>query len=324
MTQSIPAELKLVYHEQSHAYYLNGRRAKGVSTVAKIAADDYKIRLWHERMVALGVTIDSNLRENVAMNVDNNDTLKNLCEDAKRVAKAHVNADRGSQKHRVLELVLLGQEHKLITDQQRTDAIILKRTLDRYGLVPHGNLIEQFVAYPEYTVCGRFDAVLGFETPRGTVVLTDLKSGSNAVKYPHSTACQLALYARAPHISVGEHRGDRADVTNWMTMPPQLEQEIAYVLLVENDAEVGELKEIDIRHGWKAAQHVLELINWRKEFDGGRSIVKQVPDRFTSQALAAKTVEELRSVWAQATQSRCLTDDLKTLLKIRKEEISDA
>lgn len=314
--------LKLIYHDRSHSYYLNGKRAKGVSTVAKIAADDYQIRLWHERMVALGVTIDSNLRENVAMNAENKDALKNLCEDAKKVAKAHLAADRGSQKHRVLELILLGEEHKLITDQQRTDAVILKRTLDRYSLVPHGRLAEQFVAYPEYTVCGRFDAVLDFETADGRTVLVDLKSGINAIKYPHSTAAQLAMYGNAPHVSEGEHRGDRADVSTWQTLPDNMIRDVAYVLLVENEGDVGTLHELDIRHGWQAAHLAMELIQWRKQFDHGKSIVQPVTDRFISKAMAANTIDELRDVWNDSRRCHCLTNDLKTLIKQRKLEIT--
>lgn len=320
----IPAEpLKMIYHDRTHTYYLNGKRAKSVSAVAKIAADDYQIRLWHERMVALGVTIDKNLRENVAMNVENKDALKNLCEDAKKVAKANLAADRGSQKHRVLELILLGEEHKLITDQQREDALILKRTLDRYSLVPHGRLAEQFVAYPEYTVTGRFDAVLDFETADGRTVLVDLKSGENAIKYPHSTAAQLALYTNAPHISTGEHRTDRADVTTWGTMPANIDYDVAYVLLVDNEGEVGTLHEMDIHHGWRAAHLALELLQWRKEFDHGRSIVQQVTDRFTGAALAATSRSELKLIWTEARGCRCLTPDLKTLITARAAELPE-
>lgn len=313
--------LKLIYHDRTHTYYLKGKRAKSVSAIAKIAADDYQIRLWHERMVALGVTIDSNLRENVAMNAENKDALKNLCEDAKKVAKAHIAADRGSQKHRVLELILLGEEHKLITDQQRADALLLKRTLDRYSLVPHGRLAEQFVAYPKYTVCGRFDAVLDFETADGRTVLVDLKSGINAILYPHATAAQLAMYANAPVISEGEHRGDRADVTTWQTLPDNMVRDVAYVLLVENDGNVGTLHEFDIRHGWQAAHLALELIQWRKAFDYGKSIVQEVTDRFTSSAIATDSLDELRAIWYEARDCGCLTKDLKTFIKQRKFEI---
>lgn len=323
-----PETPSLVYHERGHRYYLNGKRAKGVSTIAKIAADDYMIRLWHERMVAAGVTIDENLRENVAMHIDNRLELNNLCEDAKKVAKAHLAADRGSQKHRVLELVLTGQEHKLITPQQREDAVILKRTLDRYRLVPHGDLAEQFITYPDTEnpdepshVCGRFDAVLDFEKPDGSTVLVDLKSGENAVNYPHATACQLAMYTNAPYVSEGEQRGDKINVTTWRSMPERLIRDVAYVLLVTNDGDVGSLHAINIEHGWKAAELALALIKWRRAFQYGDNLVSPVVDRFTEAAMASVTQDELRAVWIQAAERKCLTPELRSFILARKDEL---
>lgn len=312
---------KLTYHDRGHRYYLNGKRAKGVSTISKIAADDYQIRLWHERMVALGVTIDSNLRENVAMHAENKDALKDLCEDAKKVAKAHIAADRGSQKHRVLELVLTGQEDKLITPQQRFDAVVLKRTMDRYRLTPRTELAEQFVIYPDNTICGRFDAVLAFETADGRTVLVDLKSGENAVKYPHSTSAQLAMYARAPHISVGEHRGDKITVETWGTMPENIDLDTAYVLLVTNEDQVGTLHQFNIEHGWQAAELAMSLIKWRQAFKYGDDLVGEVEDRFAEAVRSATTDSELRAIWKEAGNNFALTEYLKGKIMHRLEEV---
>lgn len=341
-----PGGLKVTYHERGHRYYMNGIRAKGVSTVSKLAADDYNIRLWHERMVALGLTVEPegrNIRENVAMHAENKNMLADLCEDAKKVAQAHFKADRGSQKHRVLELVLTGREHLLITDQQREDAVILKRTLDRYKLTPRADLVEQFVAYPnEYVlreicgldpddpnvgylyICGRFDAVLAFETADNRIVLLDLKSGINAVKYPHSTACQLAMYNNAPVISIGEHRGDRIDVTEWGTMPDRLDHETGYVLLVENDGKVGTLHRLNIEHGWRAARMAMDMLVWRNAYAKGDNLVAEENDRFTMAAMSADTVEELRQIWADARKIACLTEELKMLIHARRDELQKA
>lgn len=290
--------------------------------MSKLAADDYAIRLWHERMVALGVTIDSNLRENVAMHAENKDMLANLCEEAKKVAKSNLAADRGSQKHRVLELILTGQEQKLITDQQRSDAVILKRTLDRYKLVPHGELAEQFVIYPEYTVCGRFDAVLDFEKPDGSTVLVDLKSGENAVFHPQSTLAQLAMYANAEHISTGEHRGDRVEVYDWTTMPTRLDRGRAFVLLVTNDAPIGTLWECNIEHGMQAARLALDLLNWRKQFDYAKAAVREViHDELIAAITQCVSVDDVRSLWRVVKQQGDLTDAVKQALTDRAEEL---
>ena len=160
--------MKLTYNDESHVYMLDDRRAKSVTAVAKIAPDNFKIDAWEKRMVAIGLALDPNSIENIASKIDNKDALDNICEQAKIVAKAHLAADRGSQMHRVLELVLTDREHKLMTDQQRADAEVLKRTLDRYKLTLYDQLSEGFVVWPHYTVAGRFDAIL--ERPNGVQV----------------------------------------------------------------------------------------------------------------------------------------------------------
>jgi hypothetical protein len=327
--------MKLTYNDTSHAYYLDGRRAKSVTAVAKIPTDQYAINKWHERMTAIGTAIDPNIRENIARHIDNKDALNDLCEEAKKIAKAHHAADRGSQMHRVLELVLLDQEHKLLTDQQRADAEVLKRTLDHYHLTPYDYLTEQFVAWPHYTLCGRFDAVL--EKPGGALILTDLKSGPNAITYPHSVSVQLALYARAPHISDNIHtQGDKSTVTDWREMPQRLDYRRGYVLLVEPDAKIGTLHEIDIEHGWAAAQMALHIIEWRKQLSNGKDIVREVPAQpipdiieqlhasmFISLAQRARTVEELRDVWETAKHENQITAQLLDACTQRKQQLTE-
>lgn len=317
--------MKLIYNDQQHSYYLDGVRAKSVTAVAKIPVDQYAIQMWHQRMVAIGTTIDQNLRENVARHIDNNKALNDLCEDAKKVAKAHHKADRGSQMHRVLELVLLDQEHKLLTDQQRHDADMLKRTLDRYKLTPYDQLTEQFIIWPYYTVAGRFDAVL--ERSDGTLVLVDLKSGANAVTYPQATSIQLALYARAPHISDHIHTvGDKSNITDWRTMPERLDLRNGYVLLVEPHADTGTFHELDIEHGWAGAQQALRIIEWQKLFNRGKDIAREIPPEpsLLEQALEAPTLSVLRKIWTEANSSGLLTQELRSTCAKRSAHLKKA
>lgn len=345
------AQHKLTYTDSSHAYYLNGKRATGVTTVAKIAPNSYNLEKYALRQVAIGFTLDRNLAENVAVDLENRDAINGYCEDAKRVARAHAKADRGTQMHRVLEYILLDQEDKLLTAQQHQDAITLKRTLDRYKLTPYENLVEQFAIWPHYKVAGRFDVVL--QRPDGRLTLVDLKSGPNAVKYPQGTSIQLALYARAPHVSIGAGRhGDKQTLTEWRTMPQRLNQDVAWVMLVEPDSDVGTMHEIDIRHGWAGARHALEILNWRKDLDHGNSIVREVPDteaapppsvglssdiladplnkyiNAVGQTLAEQikshtTVAQLRAVWEAAGAQGILTNDVAAALKARVAELDE-
>lgn len=320
----------LTYNDRTHAYYYNGKRCKGVSAVAKIPTDTYNIEAWAKRMVAVGIATEPSLIENVAAHIDNKERLDEVVEYALRAGKAHAAADRGTQMHRVLELILLNQEDKLLTAQQRADAEVLKRTLDRYKLAPHKNMAEQFVIWPHYLVAGRFDAIL--ETPDNQLILTDLKSGPNAVTFPQATAIQLALYARAPLMSADIHTaGDKSTIKDWQPLPEQLNRRHAYVLLVTPDDTVGTLHQLDIEHGWAAAQIALKIVQWRKELNNGQDIATEVKDdqpnlkpkpaTWESLIAGAGTTDRLREIWRRAKELDQLTPELKALALQRCNEL---
>jgi hypothetical protein len=174
-----------------------------------------------------------------------------------------------------LECVLSGHTDRLWTAQQRRDGDALRRTLDRYKLTPTP-WVESIVLYAKSMVAGRLDAVL--ERSDGTLPIFDLKSGFNAVKYPQSVAIQLALYANAPYVAASvDTRGDRSVVTKWTQLPANLDRTRGYVLLVQPGDDVGTLHEINIEHGWAAAQLALRIIQWRRELSYGKGIVREVP-----------------------------------------------
>src|SRR5262249_11246241 len=132
--ESIAVQLR--FDDASHEYHLDGRRCKSVTAVAKIAVDDSKLKIWNECNIAQGFAISPELGEQVGAAVGNNDAIARVVEEAKRAAGAHRAAVRGSQIHRVLELVLLGRTDQLLTSQQHVDADALRATLDVYGLEP--------------------------------------------------------------------------------------------------------------------------------------------------------------------------------------------
>jgi hypothetical protein len=331
LNKRILPKVKLTYTDSSHAYYMNGKRATGVTTVAKIPVEDFTIRQWDNRQVLIGAALDSNITENVAMDLENREAINESVAKAKYVAGQHRKADRGTQMHRVLELILLDQEEKLLTGQQKRDATTLRRTLDAYKLTPHEDLVEQFVAWPDYRVAGRFDAMM--ERSDNSLVCVDLKSGLNAVRYPQSTSCQLALYARAPMVSdkVNQRGKDKVSIDDWRELPARLDRTRAYVLLVEPDAEIGTFHRIDIEHGWNGAERALGIINWRKELDYGKGIALEVkpegptdspvPAGFVNLALRAGSDTELNILWRNAKERGCLTDDVKVAMFARHNEL---
>jgi hypothetical protein len=174
-----------------------------------------------------------------------------------------------------LELTLLGQT-EFITDQQRADNLVLQRTLDAYGLEPIANMVEGFVAWPDHMVVGRYDAVLRYEAT-GCPVLVDLKGGENAILYPHTTLTQTALYLFAPHISANVVKdGDRSTVTEWTTMPADIDTENAYVIYCDDHHDVGEMWRLDMAHGLAGATLALSVVDWRKKHGYGKQAVTKV------------------------------------------------
>jgi len=265
--------MKLVYADQDHAYWLDGKRVKSASKVAQICADRFAIEQYMKRQIGIGFTLDPTLRERAAVDLDNRELVQTVCADAERVAKSHARADRGTQRHRVLELTLLGQT-EFITDQQRADNQILQRTLDAYQLEPMPDRVEQFVAWPDHAVVGRYDAILQYQ---GAPTLFDLKGGVNAVLYPHTTLTQFALYLYAPHTSAKVDRdGDRSTVTEWTTMPDGINYDDAYVIHCDDQHDVGELWRVDMAHGLAGATLALSVVDWRKKHNYGKGAVKKI------------------------------------------------
>ncbi len=263
---------RLIYNDEKHTYYLNGRRAKGCTTVAKLAPDSYQLEQWRKRQVAIGFTLEPRLRERVAVDLENKDAVDAVCEEAMRVAGAHHAANRGTQRHRASEIFDTGGT--LITEQQEADARAWVRTLDAYGIEIVKDYIEGFAIWPEFNVAGRFDRIAKYD---GRHVMLDLKSGANAVKYAQGTSVQLALYAYAPLISKTiSTAGDKSTIEEWTPPPADLDLKTGYVVLLGDGMDVGELWEIDIEHGWLGAQLALNMVNWRKGKDYGKELARKV------------------------------------------------
>lgn len=298
---------KLTYNDVSHAYYLNGKRAKSATSVAKIVADSFALEQWRKREVAKGIALEPRLIEKVAADIDNRDALDAITDEAMRVAGSHHRRDRGSQRHRASELIDLGDP--LITEQMRNDGAAWQRTLNTYGIEIDRDLIEGFVIYPEYGIAGRFDRIARYQ---GRPVIIDLKSGENAVKYPQSTAAQLALYARAPFISQSiSTSGDRSTVEDWAPPPADLDVNVGYVILLGDGMDVGDLYEVDIAYGWVGAELALNLTQWRRGRDYGKELarrvwgqhdptpVKKVEPRLVDLISLADSGDELTNLWKQ-------------------------
>lgn len=327
---------KLVYNDTAHVYTLDGRRAKSVTAVAKIAPDSFALDEWRKRQVAIGMMLEPRLAERVAVDPENKEAVNAICEEAMQLAGAHHAAHRGTQRHRASELADTGG--RLFTDQQRADAEAWRRTLAHHNVEILPDHIEGFAIWPEHGVAGRFDR---FARHNGRTRILDLKSGENAVRYPQSTAVQLALYGRAPLISSRVAvTGDRSTVTQWTTPPDDLDLTTGLVILLSDDMEIGQLWEIDITHGWAGAQLALSLVDWRKEYRYGAELAQPAHTVFEDEAVAlverelgaveiplvervaaAATIDALTDLWS--TNRGRWTDELTEAAKRRRYQLEE-
>lgn len=267
---------QLTFDDGNHEYRLGRQRVKSASATGKLAVESFALDGYDRRMIITGLIQNPPLIEAAAAAIGNNDALARVADDAKQAAGAYRNSARGLQMHWVLQCVLSGRTDLIMTAQQRADADALRRTLDRYRLDPT-EWVENFIVYPEFLVAGRFDAILR-KVVDDTLVMVDLKSGINAVKYPQSTACQLALYQNAPWMAASvDTKGDLSVVTEWTHLPENLYRDHGYVLLLQPGEPVGTLHSVNTQHGWAAAQLALRIVNWRREFSYGKDIVREVP-----------------------------------------------
>lgn len=254
--------MKLKFNEQYHTYWLNGKQAKGVTTVAKIGTNTYNLEQYALRMTAIGVAKTPHLIEAIAVNYDDRAKMKDLCYKAQTEAKAFAASDRGTNLHQVVE------RHDLGLDMIETERNIAIRkawtsALDEYALDPIADYVERIVVYPEYRLCGTLDRIL-VQRHEPHLVIADAKGGKNAIDYPHAIAVQLALYAHAPLLA--GRLNSKGETTEFTPMP-DVDKTTGYVIWMPED-DRAEVVPIDIKAGWECFNDViLPTLAWQERDD---------------------------------------------------------
>lgn len=297
--------MKLTYNDRQHAYWLNGTRCKGVTTVAKIPDDTYGLDRWRNRQIVVGMASSPPLVSRAAAHYDERDKLDEIADEAMVAAKAHEASGRGTATHRITERVDLDlawidtPEARLIVEQWTA-------ALDTAGLDIVPELVERIVVYPDQLVAGRFDRVARRRSD-GRLVVVDVKTGENAVKYPHSTAIQLALYANAPILAGPLTRTGQSETTEtFEPLPDGIDREVGVIVYLppEGPAKVYEL---DIAAGWQAATGIcFPTLEWRRRTGLVNQLAEAAPkapadriDWLRSRTQAIKTAGHLEEVARQ-------------------------
>lgn len=261
-TLELPKELK--YNDKWHSYYLDGKRAKGVTTLAKIPDDTFGLDMWRKRKVAEGMGLRPDLVERAAAHIGEKQMLDDIAEEAMGAARAHEAAARGTAAHRITERNDLGE---MVVDTPYSRAVLAawNKALDDAGLVMLDEYVERIVVYPEFPLCGTFDRIARRKFD-GSHVIVDLKTGAKALDYPHAMAIQLAVYANAPLIAGPIPKGGGS--TKTFAPMPQVNKRVGYIIAMPDDETTVQVKTVDIVAGWDAFQKIVSpTLEWRARRD---------------------------------------------------------
>lgn len=255
---------KLVYNDRRHSYHLDGRPARGITTVAGWPDDTTTLQQWSERQVLVGVATDENILRKVATAGNDWKALNDLTWEAKAAAKANEAADRGTAIHKMLEMVVTGGT--VIETAELADVRARwERFVAQHEITVDPAWCERFAVHPADRICGRSDLIATYD---GRLVVMDWKTGPNAVKYPHKTAIQLGLYANAPWFAVdGTADGDKTTLTTFEANPG-VARDIGYVIDIPADDGPWRLVPVDIAAGWEQVDQLLRpMKRWRDRTD---------------------------------------------------------
>ena len=237
---------------------VGGGRAVGytrASSLGKTLEDQTTLTQWKLRQVVIGMASRPDLVALAAAKKSNTKEINKVADDAKEYALASAAANTGTAVHGFIEAIAKGEEVGPVPAHLQPDIDAYKVAMAEWKTVT----AEQFVVCDELQVAGTFDMML--ERPRrlrGGLVVGDLKTGANAVKYGQGEiAVQLAIYAHGKLYDPAT--GKRGDLGCSLTD--------AYVIHLPVGGGKADIYRVDIARGWEAAKLAVKAREWRKAKD---------------------------------------------------------
>jgi hypothetical protein len=264
--------VKLKYSAKAHGYWLDGKRCKSPSAIAKVPDDSSALDKWRRRQTAIGLAMRPELLTEIAANVEDKQSVDAICERAMDHAGASSGRNWGSAVHLVIERDIAGHA---ILDTPETARVREQwnKLLADYGF--EVVLSEAVVAHPDLIVAGRFDLVLR-SISAGDQYIADVKTGADADKYLHAHAVQLHLYASAPLMAVGPQGDVDFEITEFAPMLP-VSQAVGLVVHLPQEG-TPSIIGVDIAAGGDCFREVIRPTwGWRSRKDLGITIPTLTP-----------------------------------------------
>ena len=254
--------MKLKYSAKAHGYWLNGKRCKSPSSVAKVPDDSSALDFWRRRQTAIGLALQPHLLTSIAAAADDKRALDDICEEAMNAAGASSGRDYGTAVHKITDL-LDGGDFVLETPEVIAIRKTWRTLLDSHDLEVVAS--EQVVVHPDLMIAGRFDRVVRHRAS-GRLFILDTKTGKSAADFLQAHAVQLWLYASAPLCADGPTGDTDFEVSAFVPMHA-VDQSVALVAHLPMGGEASIIG-IDIAAGGRCFTEVIQPTwAWRSRTD---------------------------------------------------------
>ncbi len=285
--------MKLKYSAKAHGYWLNGKRCKSPSAIAKVPDDSSALDFWRRRQTAIGLALQPHLLTAVAANADDKKALDAICEEAMTAAGASSGRDYGTAVHKITDL-LDGGVFVLETPEVVAIRETWRTLLDSHDLEIVAS--EQVIVHPDLMVAGRFDRVVRHRST-GECFILDTKTGKSAADFLQSHAVQLWLYASAPLCADGPTGDADFEVAEFVPMHA-VSQSVALVAHLPMEGEASIIG-IDIAAGRQCFERVIQPTwAWRSRSDLRVDSWSTATFLSANAVLAANLVDRLRTIAA--------------------------
>lgn len=271
------------------------------TTFVAVLEDQYRLQLWQQRMVALGLADRPDLLMSVAAHRDDRDELDRIVVLAKEAAKAPAAARTGTALHALAEQHDRG-ETVSVPPAYAPDIEAYKRETECLTPVQ----IEQFCVQDQLRVGGTFDRLVRWVDADGKAghYIADIKTGN--VDFGHlKFTMQFAVYARSVPYDITTHTR--------FAYPDDLDLTKAILIHLPQGEGRCRLYWVDIAAGWDAVQVAKAVRAWRNRRHLVAPFDHQGPPTGMQRAVAANVtnLDEIRLL----IRTRATADGVRLLYR---------